>query len=105
MAGAVVRARQLRVPVLLDGFICCAAIAPIFAATPEILDHCLAGHCSAEPGHKRLLERFGLAPLLTLGMRLGEGSGAAVAAQIVRSALAAHNQMATFAEAGVAAGV
>ena len=105
MAGAIVRARQLRVPVLLDGFICCAAIAPIFAAEPAIVDHCLAGHCSAEPGHKRLLERFGLAPLLTLGMRLGEGSGAAVAAQIVRSALAAHNQMATFAEAGVAAGV
>jgi len=105
MAGAIVRARQLRVPVLLDGFICCAAIAPIFAAEPAIVDHCLAGHCSAEPGHKRLLERFGLAPLLPLGMRLGEGSGAAVAAQIVRSALAAHNQMATFAEAGVAAGV
>lgn len=105
MAGAIVRARQLRVPVLLDGFICCAAIAPIFAAEPAIVDHCLAGHCSAEPGHKWLLERFGLAPLLTLGMRLGEGSGAAVAAQIVRSALAAHNQMATFAEAGVAAGV
>ena len=105
MAGAIVRARQLRVPVLLDGFICCAAIAPIFAAEPAIVGHCLAGHCSAEPGHKRLLERFGLAPLLTLGMRLGEGSGAAVAAQIVRSALAAHNQMATFAEAGVAAGV
>jgi len=101
ITGAILRARQLRVPVILDGFICCAAIAPIFVASPGIVDHCLAGHCSAEPGHHRLLERFGLAPLLNLDMRLGEGSGAAVAVQIIRSALAAHNQMATFAEAGV----
>lgn len=101
MAGAILRARQLRVPVVLDGFICCAAIAPLAAAIPAITDHCLAGHCSAEPGHIRLLERLGLDPLLRLGMRLGEGSGAAVAVQIVRAALATHNGMATFAEAGV----
>lgn len=104
IAGAVLRARQLRVPVLLDGFITCAAIAPLAAEAPGIVAHCLAGHCSAEPGHARLLARLGLDPLLTLSMRLGEGSGAAVAAQIVRSALAAHNGMATFAEAGVSAG-
>lgn len=104
MAGAILRARQLRVPVILDGFICCAAIAPIAAAVPSFTDHCIAGHCSAEPGHARLLERLGLAPLLNLGMRLGEGSGAAVAVQIVRAAVAAHARMATFAEAGVAAG-
>ena len=101
MAGAVLHARLLRVPVLLDGFIACAAIAPLSASNRAITDHCLAGHCSAEPGHVYLLERLGLEPLLRLGMRLGEGSGAAVAAQIVRSALAAHGQMATFAEAGV----
>jgi len=101
MAGAVLHARLLHVPVLLDGFIACAAIAPLAASNPAITDHCLAGHCSAEPGHVRLLEHLRLEPLLRLGMRLGEGSGAAVAAQIVRSALAAHGQMATFAEAGV----
>lgn len=105
IAGAVLRARALRVPVLLDGFITCAAIAPLAASYPGITDHCLAGHCSAEPGHARLLDRLGLEPLLRLGMRLGEGSGAAVAVQIVRSALTAHGSMATFAEAGVAGAV
>jgi nicotinate-nucleotide--dimethylbenzimidazole phosphoribosyltransferase len=102
MAGAVLAARHLRVPVLLDGFIACAAMAPLLADNGAFLGHCLAAHCSAEAGHVRLLERFGLDPLLHLGMRLGEGSGAAVAAQIVRSALAAHDGMATFAEAAVA---
>lgn len=101
IAGAVLRARQLRVPVLLDGFITCAAVAPLARQAPTITAHCLAGHCSAEPGHARLLDKLKLEPLLRLEMRLGEGSGAAVAAQIVRSALAAHTGMATFAEAGV----
>ena len=101
IAGAVVRARQLRVPVVLDGFITCAAIAPLAAAVPAITAHCLAGHCSAEPGHARLLAHLGLDPLLRLAMRLGEGSGAAVAVGVIRAALAAHGQMATFAEAGV----
>jgi nicotinate-nucleotide--dimethylbenzimidazole phosphoribosyltransferase len=105
MAGAVLAARHLRVPVLLDGFITCAAMAPLFAGNRDVLAHCLAAHCSAEAGHARLLDRFGLDPLLHLGMRLGEGSGAAVAAQIVRSALAAHDGMATFAEAAVASSV
>ena len=102
IAGAVVAARQRRVPVMLDGFICCAAVAPIAAACPAILDHCLVGHRSTEPGHARLLDRFGLDSLLALGMRLGEASGAAVATMLVRAALAAHGSMATFAEAGVA---
>lgn len=102
MAGAILAARLRRVPVLLDGFICGAAVAPLAAAVPAFLDHCLAGHCSAEAGHERLLAHLGLAPLLRLDMRLGEASGAAVAAQVVRSALAAHNHMATFAEAEVA---
>ena len=103
IAGAVVAARLAGVPVMLDGFICGAAIAPIAAAHPDILAHCLAGHVSAEPGHRRLLDRLALDPLLSLGMRLGEGSGAAVATLLVRAALAAHDEMATFAEAGVAA--
>jgi nicotinate-nucleotide--dimethylbenzimidazole phosphoribosyltransferase len=104
IAGAIVRARQLRVPVVLDGFITGSAIAPLAAGYPSITAHCLAGHQSAEPGHARLLQRLGLIPLLTLNMRLGEGSGAAVAVAVIRAALAAHNGMATFAEAGVAVG-
>ncbi|WP_051121270.1 nicotinate-nucleotide--dimethylbenzimidazole phosphoribosyltransferase [Sphingomonas elodea] len=104
IAGAVLAARQAGVPVLLDGFICCAAVAPLAAAAPDIVAHCIAGHCSAEPGHARLLDQLGLDPLLRLDMRLGEASGAAVAAAVLRSALAAHNGMATFAEAGVAGG-
>ncbi|VXC48429.1 nicotinate-nucleotide--dimethylbenzimidazole phosphoribosyltransferase [Sphingomonas sp. 8AM] len=102
IAGAILAARHARIPVLLDGFIVGAALAPLAAARPRIVDHCLAGHVSAEPGHTRLLERLGLAPLLALDMRLGEASGAAVAASIVRAALAAHDQMATFDQAGVA---
>lgn len=101
IAGAVLAARHARVPVMLDGFIACAALAPLVTQQPAIIDHCLAGHCSAEPGHRRLLHQFSLMPLLQLGMRLGEGSGAAVAVPIVRAALAAHNGMATFAEASV----
>lgn len=103
IAGAILRARQLGVPVLLDGFICTAAMAPLAADNPAVPAHCIAGHCSAEPGHRHLLDLLGLEPLLALGMRLGEGSGAAVAANIIRSALAAHDQMATFAEAEVSA--
>ncbi len=103
IAGAVVAARLAGVPVMLDGFICCAAVAPLAAACPDVLAHCLAGHVSAEPGHRVVLERMGLEPLLSLGMRLGEGSGAATATLLVRAALAVHAEMATFAEAGVSA--
>ncbi len=101
IAGAVLAARQRRIPVLLDGFVAGAAAAPLAKQNPAALDHCLAGHCSAEPGHRRLLERLGKAPLLDLGMRLGEASGAALAASIVKIAVAIHAGMATFAEAGV----
>lgn len=101
LAGAILAARHARVPVLLDGFICTSAIAPLARYVPAITAHCLAGHCSAEPGHRRLLGHLGLSPLLSLDMRLGEGSGAAVAAQIIRSALAAHDSMATFGQAGI----
>lgn len=105
MAGAILAARMQRVPVLLDGFICCAAVAPLVALRPDFTAHCLAGHCSAEQAHARLLAHFGLEPLLRLGMRLGEGSGAAVAVPIIRAALAAHDGMATFAEAAVEQGL
>ncbi len=104
MTGAILRARLLRVPVLLDGFIATAAAAVLEAARPGALDHCLAGHCSAEGAHGRLLARLGKEPLLSLEMRLGEGSGAAVALGVVRAAVACHAGMATFAEAGVSEG-
>lgn len=102
MAGAVAGARRKRTPVLLDGFICCAAAAVLARAAPGALDHCLAGHRSAEAAHGRLLAALGLDPLLDLGLRLGEGSGAVLAAGAVKAALACHAGMASFAEAGVA---
>lgn len=101
MAGAIAAARMQRIPVILDGFICCAAAAVLARAVPGALDHCLAGHLSAEGAHGRLLAALGLTPLIDLGLRLGEGSGAALAIGIVRAALACHCDMATFAEAGV----
>ena len=104
MAGAVLAARLKRVPVLLDGYVCTAAAAPLEAACPGALDHCVVAHVSAEPGHQRLLSALGKEPLLSLGMRLGEASGAALAIGVVKGALACHTGMATFAEAGVAAG-
>ncbi len=105
ICGAILAARGLRIPVLLDGFICTAAAAVLEGLGMGVLEHCLAGHVSAEPGHARLLEKLDKTPLLALGMRLGEGSGAAVALGVVRAALAAHDSMSTFAEAGVSAGV
>lgn len=101
MAGAILRARHLRRPVILDGFICTAAAAVLDRAAPGALDHCVAGHASAEAAHQALLERLGKAPLLTLGLRLGEASGAALALGVVQAALNCHSGMATFAEAGV----
>ncbi|MEM1431082.1 MAG: nicotinate-nucleotide--dimethylbenzimidazole phosphoribosyltransferase [Pseudomonadota bacterium] len=104
ICGAVLAARSARVPVLLDGYICSAAVAPLHAADPALLSHCLISHASAEPGHARLCAGLGKTPILDLRMALGEGSGAAVALGILRAALACHNGMATFAEAGVAGG-
>lgn len=100
ICGAVLAARASRIPVILDGFICCAAAAPLHAHDPRLLDHCLVGHASAEPGHARLLQHLDKQPILDLGMRLGEGSGAAVALSVLRHAVAMHDGMATFAEAG-----
>lgn len=101
MAGAILAARIERVPVILDGFVSTAAAAILKAIEPSALDHCLAAHCSAESAHAEVLRRLGLRPILDLGMRLGEGSGAALAAGVVKAALACHSGMATFAEAGV----
>ena len=101
MAGAVIAARFERIPVLIDGYVATAAAAVLHGLDPGSLDHCMAAHRSAEPAHARLLECIDKKPLLDLGMRLGEGSGAALAVAVVRTAAAVHSGMATFAEAGV----
>jgi len=104
MAGAIARARVERIPVILDGFICTAAAAVLERAAPGALDHAVAGHVSAEGAHARMLRELGKEPLLSLGLRLGEGSGAALAIGIFKGAIACHSGMATFAEAGVSDG-
>ena len=101
MAGAIARARDLRMPVILDGFICSAAALCLAKTQDGALDHTVAGHQSAESAHVELLRALGKEPLLQLGLRLGEGSGGALAIGILKSALACHAGMATFAQAGV----
>lgn len=101
LCGAVLAARSARIPVILDGYICTAATAPLHGANPALLDHCLIGHQSAEPGHAHLCAAFAKRPILDLGMALGEGTGAALALTMLRGALACHDGMATFAEAGI----
>ncbi|KAB0679636.1 nicotinate-nucleotide--dimethylbenzimidazole phosphoribosyltransferase [Aureimonas leprariae] len=101
MAGAILAARLQRVPVIVDGYVATAAAAVLWKLDPTSLDHCLFGHVSAEPGHMRALQAMGKVPLLALGMRLGEGTGAALAAGIVKAAVACHSGMATFETAGV----
>jgi len=101
IVGAILAARLARVPVVLDGFACTAAAAVLFAVDRRALDHCIVGHRSPEPGHTRLLKLLGKEPLLDLGMRLGEGSGATLAIQILKAAIACHTGMATFDQAKV----
>lgn len=104
MAGAIAAARILCIPVILDGFICSAAAACLADVSGGALDHTVAGHQSAEGAHGAVLEKLGKEPLLNLGLRLGEGSGGALAINILKSAVACHSGMATFAEAGVSDG-
>jgi nicotinate-nucleotide--dimethylbenzimidazole phosphoribosyltransferase len=101
MAGAILAARIERVPVILDGYVATAAAAVLHAIEPSSIAHCLAGHVAAEGAHAEVLKCLSLTPILDLGLRLGEGSGAALACAIVKTALACHTGMATFAEAGV----
>lgn len=98
MAAAVLRARQHRLPVVLDGYVATAAVLPVHVAAPGALDHCLIGHASAEPGHRRILNALGVEPLLDLGMRLGEGSGALAAVPLVQIACACVTEVPTFDE-------
>ncbi|MBM3543035.1 MAG: nicotinate-nucleotide--dimethylbenzimidazole phosphoribosyltransferase [Alphaproteobacteria bacterium] len=99
--GACLAARHAHIPVLIDGFVSTAAVAPLAKLREGALDHVMAGHLSSESGHRVLLQELGLRPMLDLDMRLGEGSGAAVAVLVLRAALACHTGMATFAEAQV----
>lgn len=99
--GAVLAARRHSIPVLLDGFVCSAAAAPLIRLMPEGLDHVMIGHVSAEAGHRRLVAELHRPALLALDMRLGEASGAALAVSILRAGVACHSGMATFAEAAV----
>jgi nicotinate-nucleotide--dimethylbenzimidazole phosphoribosyltransferase len=101
IAGAVLGARLRRIPVVLDGFICTMAVAPLVRLRDDVLDHCAFGHVSSEPGHRRILDLLGRRPILDLDMRLGEGSGAVLAAAVIKAAAACHAGMATFADAGV----
>jgi nicotinate-nucleotide--dimethylbenzimidazole phosphoribosyltransferase len=99
--GAALAARHQRIPILLDGFTCCAAAAPLKKLNADGLGHALAAHVSAEAGHRKLLHELGLTALLDLDMRLGEASGATLAVLLLRAALACHTGMATFAQAKV----
>lgn len=101
MLGALIAARHQKVPVIVDGFVATAAAAIAYAVNPESIEHCLFAHVSAESGHARALAAMGRKPLLDLGMRLGEGSGAALAAVLAKTALHLHNNMATFESAAV----
>lgn len=101
ITGAVLAARLARIPVVLDGFACTVAAAVLLGLDKKLLDHCIVSHVSAEPGHRRLLDKIGKTALLDFGMRLGEASGATLAVAILRAAVACHTGMATFAEAGV----
>jgi len=101
LTGAYLAAAQEGVAVLVDGFICSVAALLAVRLNPACRDWLLFGHRGAEPGHRRVLDALAAQPLLDLGLRLGEGSGAALAVPLLRLACALHNQMATFAEAAV----
>ena len=102
IAGAVLAGAFLRRPVVIDGFISTAGALIAAALCPAVKDYLLAGHCSAEPGHRIMLKHLGLDPILDLGMRLGEGTGAALAMGIIESAVRMFREVLTFEEAGVA---
>lgn len=101
MLGALVAARHQKVPVIIDGFVATSAAAVAHAINPSSIDHCLFAHVSAETSHVRVLAKMGQAGLLDLGMRLGEGSGAALAAVLAKTALHLHDNMATFESAAI----
>lgn len=98
IAAATVAARHRSIPVVLDGYVVTAAVLPLVMVNPAALEHCMVGHCSTEPGHRKLLERLGKRPLLDLDMRLGEGSGAMAAVPLIAMACAGVTSVPTYAE-------
>ena len=98
VTAATIAARHRSIPVVLDGYVVTAAVLPLNEIDPTTIDHCTVGHCSAEPGHRKLLERLGKQPLLDLDMRLGEGSGAMAAVPLIAMACAGITDVPTFAE-------
>ncbi len=98
IAAAIVAARHRSLPIVLDGYVVTSAALPLAMVADDALDHCTVGHCSAEPGHRRLLERLGKKPLLDLDMRLGEGSGAMAAVPLIAMACAGITAVPTFQE-------
>lgn len=101
MLGAIVAARHHKIPVIIDGYVATAAAAIAYKVNPKMLNHCVFGHVSAESAHAKALDKMGQTGILNLGMRLGEGSGAALAAVLMQTALNLHKKMATFEEAAV----
>ncbi len=101
MLGAIVASRHQKVPVIIDGYVATAAAAIAHAVNPASINHCLFAHVSAEGAHQLVLEKMGQSGLLDLGMRLGEGTGAALAAVMAKTALHLHDNMATFESASV----
>lgn len=101
LVGVILEAAVRRIPIVLDGFIASSAALVAYALCPLVRDYLLAGHISVEQGHRLLLEKMGLEPLLRLDLRLGEGTGAVLAMHIIEGAVRTHNDMATFAEANV----
>ncbi len=105
MAGFYLESARAGVPVMLDGYISTAAALAAAAVEPGVVEWMLASHRSAEGGHQFALRKLKLEPLLDLGLRLGEGTGAALALHLVRAALVLHARMATFGEAGVSGSI
>jgi nicotinate-nucleotide--dimethylbenzimidazole phosphoribosyltransferase len=105
IVGLIFGAASRKIPVVLDGFIVTSAAAIAYAVEPNVKDYLFAGHISEEPGHHHLLDYIGLEPILPLGMRLGEGTGAVLAMPIIESSLRLYHEMATFASAGVSTAI
>ena len=93
LCGAILAARHQKIPVLLDGFVSCAAAAVLHQINPRALDHCMAAHLTKEPGHRALLDRIGMSPLLDFGMGIGDGSGAAMTLGVIKAAAAGANSL------------
>ena len=101
MTGAYLEAKERSMVIMVDGFIATAALMVAHTMNEKVIDHCIFAHCSEENGHKKMLDYLKAAPLLNLGLRLGEGTGAALAIPLIQHAVAFLNQMASFESAGV----